>query len=431
MDHARHALIVVCLGLLAATAGCGFLAGGGAESATPPTASGANGTTTAESTATPTDAEPSAATTPAASDGHVVTVAGNRTINATLVFERVERLHGVDADRPTVSVVDGGEGAPTRRVYTAPFFRALGLTGNVTLGGVASGGTDVVLNADNPSPEAVLVHEFAHIVHQQQRWRPTGLSSVTYDEWVAARSVGEGAATYVGDVYAARYDGDVISGTRYIRLGYEAGNAPYRLNSAPYLAGAGYVHSRAGSPSELGSILRDPPETTEGILHPDRNVSVGNLTVATADGNWSAVPGHYSSDSDRRGELLVRELLRLELDRPVADSAANGWDNDRSLSLVAPDGNGTGVAWTLRWENATEADEFAAAFDRFADRRAANSSLRFSSDRVAPETVTVFAGNETFVEGAAATGTNESVRVVAPGANATVSAEGPRRLAAG
>ncbi|QLH84170.1 hypothetical protein [Halosimplex pelagicum] len=430
MDHARHALIVVCLGLLAATAGCSSL-GGGAESPTPTATAGDGSAAVTETAAagTPGASDPTATATPAAGEDHVVTVGGNRTINATLVFERVERLHGVDADRPTVVVGDGD--AREAAAFDEPFFRAFGLTGTVEVGGQATAGTEVFLDEGSEAAETVLVHEFAHIVHQQQRWYPTGMASVPYDEGVAAYSVGEGAAEYTVAAYADRFDQEGIVGLQRNRQIYEHTDNALRLFTARYLAGAEYVRSRVSSPSELEPVLSSPPETTEAVLHPDRNVSLGNLTVSPPGESWQTVPGHYPSDADRRGELFVRELLRLELDRPVADAAADGWDNDRSLSLVSPDGDATAVAWTLRWENRTEADEFAAAFDRFTDRRAANSSLTFATERVAPETVTVFAGNETFVEGAAATGTNESVRVVPPGVNGTASAESVRSLASG
>jgi len=431
MDHARHALIAVCLGLLAATAGCGFLAGGGAGSPTPPTATVGSGdaTTTAAVTARPERPASTTTATPTAREGDLVTVGDNRTVNATLVFERVERLHGVDAERPTIVVGDGDE--RTVAAFDNPFFRAFDLTGTVGAGGRATAGREVFLDEDTVALETVLVHEFAHIVHQQQRWYPTGMISVSYDEGVAAYSVGEGGAEYTVEAYADRFDDEEIAGLQRNRQIYEHTDNALRLFTARYVTGATYVRSRVSSPSELEPVLSSPPETTEAVLHPERNVSLGNLTVSTADGNWSVVPGHYPSDADRRGELLVRELLRLELDRAVADSAADGWDNDRSLTLVAPDGNETAVAWTLRWENRTEADEFAAAFDRFAERRAANSSLRFSSERVAPETVTVFAGNETFVDGATATGSNESVWIAAPGvdgeAGATTDLSRPER----
>ncbi|WP_436912102.1 hypothetical protein [Halosimplex marinum] len=430
MDHARHALIVVCLGLLAATAGCGFLAGGRAES---PTASPAvDATDTAETPATgdsaPGSPEPTATATPTAGDGEIVPVDGNLSVNATRVFERVERLHGVEADAPTVVV---GTGEPREAgTYDSPFYRAVGITGRIYAAGQLVGPEEVFVDANVSDPERTLAHEFAHTVHSQERWLPTGLRSVSDDELRAAWAVIEGSAVYTTDEYLRTHAEDARLGSRTLRRSYDDGNPAYRLFVSRYVAGVEYVEARADSPSELEPVLTDPPETTEAILHPDRNVSVGYLAVSTAPGNWSVEPGHYPSGADRRGELFVRELLRLELDRAVADSAANGWDNDRSLAFVDPGSNETAVAWTLRFENATEADEFAAAFERFADRRAANSSLTFASERVAPETLTVFAGNETFVDGAVATGSNESVHIAVPSANGTASTQGVRPPAA-
>ena len=433
----KRTLAPILVALLAVTAGCSFL-GGQAPTASPPvstdaeapaqstarTATATTGVTAVpptDSTGTPTDAP---------WEGVGVQGTGNLSVDADRVFDRVQRLHGVDVDPPIVTVDSLGSGE--RPVLDSRFYEAFGVTGTATIAGRFGGGSSVFLNEDVEAQERVLAHEFAHYVHSKAGWWPNRGRNLSVDETVAVEGVIEGSAVFASDAYAAASESVEINGSRETRLDYEQGDEAFKVLVSKYLVGERYVDTLAADPSDLEPLLTDPPTTTERLLHPTRNVSVGDLSV-TADesANWTTEPGHYGSNADRRGELRLREILRLELDRAMADAAANGWDNDRSLTFTSTgEERRAAAAWTLRFEYATETDEFAAAFDRFAERRSANSSLAFATERVAPETVAVFAGNETFVDGAVATGGNESVHIAAPGTNGTASTQGARPLAA-
>lgn len=420
--------------LLAVTAGCSFV-GGPSSTAQPrtatPTATGTEPTAQPTDSPTPAGAEPTSTPeteqtgtpTDAPWEGVGVSGTGTLSVDPDRVYERVERLHGVEQPPPNVVVERFGA---ERELFGEPFYEAFGVAGTAEAAGVYRLGNSVYLNDEvgADEQERVLVHEFAHYLHYQSGWWPERQGDLSTDEAAAGDAVIEGSAVYATNSYAASRDDPTLNDSRDDVRAYRSRSGGLRLTISRYIAGERYVDALVDAPSELEPVLTDPPTATEGVLHPARNVSLGDLSVATeGSANWRVRDGHYESGADRRGELYLREILRLELDRATADAAANGWDNDRSLTFADSDGTGTAVAWTLRWESATEADEFAAAFDRFAERRAANASLAFASERVAPETVTVFAGNETFVDGAAATGTNESVRIAAPDANATASAE--------
>lgn len=428
----KRLLATICLALLTVTAGCGFIAGSGGQST--PTAAGADAPTPTErpqataapdspASVTPTEmpdgtAEPTpTAAEPTERDENRVAVEGNLSFNATEVFERVERLHGVDVDPPNVLVDE------RRPILTtpSPFVRAFGVSGRVSAAGQAVDQETVFLASGLEVPEVVLAHEFAHNVHQQSGWQPVWPRSAPADRYDAVTAINEGAAVYVADSYVEDSDRNLTADSRSLRRGYENASTYGRLFISYYLVGADYVEAQVTSPSDLEPVMRDPPETTEQLLHPERNVSLGNLTVEPRESpDWTVEIGHYPSDADRRGELVVRELLRLELDRERADAAANGWDNDRSLTFTSTaDENETGFAWSIRADNASEADELAQAFETFAERRAANSTSSFGVERVAPETVVVLAGNESFVDGTTVSVTNESVRVTAPGTNGT------------
>jgi len=429
----KRLLATFCLALLTVTAGCGFIAGSGGQP-TPTAAAGTDEPTPTERVApTETSADTPSVTATGTSEGsdtatptvsetpepeqEGVSVDGNLSFDATAVLERVEQLHGVDVDPPNVVV---GETRPIT-AFGTPFYQSFRVTGTLGAAGQANRRGSLFISSEISHSEVVLAHEFAHHVHSQVGWYPTGLSSVSDDEQRAAGAVFEGAATYTADRYVVTYDDTLPTNSELHQTDYGRGSPAFRLFVAPYMVGSDYIEAQVDSPSELEPVLRDPPATTEQLLHPQRNVSLGNLTVQSHESrDWALEFGHYASDADRRGELLVRELLRLELDRERADAAANGWDNDRSLTFTSTaDENETGVAWTIRLENASEADELAAPFETFAERRAANTNSSFAGRRVAPETVVVLAGNESFVDGTTVSGTNESVRVTPPGTDET------------
>ena len=120
--------------------------------------------------------------------------------------------------------------------------------------------------------------------------------------------------------------------------------------------------------------------------------------------------GWNLENRDRMGELFLRVALRTELNRSTAVDAAAGWGDDRKLSYT--NGEDSGYAWVLRWDNSTEATEFEDAFRTYLGEKAseqdgvwvgdgANSSYRV--ERTTETTVVVFLGNDSFVRNATAT----------------------------
>ncbi|MFB6150949.1 MAG: hypothetical protein ABEJ40_04000 [Haloarculaceae archaeon] len=166
-----------------------------------------------------------------------------------------------------------------------------------------------------------------------------------------------------------------------------------------------------GTLSRLYSSGTPTPRTTEQLIHglaPAEEPEL-NLSVSVAGGrNWTTPP----RARDTKGETVVRTMLRVELNRSLAAPAAAGWGSDRLVRLThADDGSRDGFAWALRWDTPADADEFAAAFDRWTAERPADAPA-YRLTRLTDETVVVFAGDPGFVGNASATGTTGNVTVV-------------------
>jgi hypothetical protein len=129
----------------------------------------------------------------------------------------------------------------------------------------------------------------------------------------------------------------------------------------PYPNGETFVEAllARGGEQAVDTAFRDPPVSTEQILHPDKYpgdvpqaVSIPDLSASLGQG-WSLL------DQEEVGEGWLRILLRLRLAHGDADDAAAGWDG--GLLRAWSDGNQTAALIDTVWDSQRDAGEFAAA----------------------------------------------------------------------
>jgi hypothetical protein len=155
----------------------------------------------------------------------------------------------------------------------------------------------------------------------------------------------------------------------------------------PYQEGLRFVRTlyQQGGWAAVDRAYRDPPTSTEQLLHPERYlrdrdrpqaVTVPNLS-ARLDGGWrSGVEVSF-------GELDARLLLQEELAVAAAESAAEGWDGGRLRTFQQ--GNRTALALRTVWDSSAEATQFCGAMSGWARSRFGSAtrragSLRWSGD---------------------------------------------------
>lgn len=138
----------------------------------------------------------------------------------------------------------------------------------------------------------------------------------------------------------------------------------------PYVRGADFVHQlwrsmdgSGGYPAPLDTLL---PQSTAQVMRPIERFVEQRLDplVVVLD----APPGGYELlHENTLGQLETSIFLGEHLGED-ARAAAHGWAGDRFM-LVRPADGGDVLHWISAWETAGEADRFAAAAARAAERR--------------------------------------------------------------
>ncbi|WP_246987059.1 hypothetical protein [Halorientalis marina] len=414
----------LAVALLLLLAGCGSGPGGGTATEAPattdgvspePTAADGTGTTTADESETaesptPGDGTPTPASTDTGAPSYTVTVEnGTLPINATRTYARVQSLLDSDAEPWPVRVRNLSEWRRSvGRVGASPLNRALGFE-NVSVDwseptGVTRFGAVYVHPGDGSAgkTERVLAHEFVHLVQYRTTLLPWAgrltQQRLTTDRLKTRRSLVEGGAVYVADVYAHRYL-DVQNNSAYVRNLYESGSATYRSALAQYRFGAQYVAHRIDDPANLSRAYDDHPRTTEQVIHnysrseePPANLSV---VVGNTTDEWASL------GNNTLGEMTTRTALGTELTPERAAVAATGWGTDH-LAVFQHSTNDSrfGWAWVLRWDTAAEAGELETALDDYATARDRASPADFRVVSLDDRTVALVFGDPAFVTNA-------------------------------
>ena len=168
---------------------------------------------------------------------------------------------------------------------------------------------------------------------------------------------------------------------------------------APYVSGPNFVESvlaKGGEPG-LNRAFREPPVSTEQVMHPDRYPSDRPQAIDVPDvseklgGPWDPI------DVYQVGEQWLGVMLRLRISDDQADSAAAGWDGGEYRAWA----NGDEVAVLLQteWDTANDASAFAGAMERWIGEGTATVVKRgtfvqvlFGSDSAALRDLEVAAG---------------------------------------
>jgi hypothetical protein len=144
-----------------------------------------------------------------------------------------------------------------------------------------------------------------------------------------------------------------------------------QLFQFPYPNGQSFVEAlqNRGGEQAVDDAFRNPPVSTEQILHPEKYpgdvpqpVSVPDLSSKLGQG-WSLL------DQQEIGEGWLLTLLQLRLPAGTAKDAAAGWDGGLLRSWA--DGSRTAVVIQTAWDSLQDAQAFTAAMKDWFDQQAA------------------------------------------------------------
>jgi hypothetical protein len=231
------------------------------------------------------------------------------------------------------------------------------------------------LTGRDPVGEVLLAHELTHALQDQHYAFPKDpepLRDSHSDRELARHALFEGDATLAGLAYVV---GGLDAG-QIARLTEELAGMQAELEAThpdvpplvrdalafQYAAGSAFVAwaLNAGGFPAVDRAHRDPPTTTEQILHPERYFGLRDVPVeirvgGTAPlerGGWSHVL------ADTFGELGIRLLAATAAPTMPAIPLAAGWDGDRLLGFLRNDT--VAIVWMTAWDTAEDAEAFAA-----------------------------------------------------------------------
>jgi hypothetical protein len=228
----------------------------------------------------------------------------------------------------------------------------------------------------------ILAHELTHAVTDQRfdLTRADRLAAATAreDELVAYSGLVEGDATLTMQRYlterltpAEQADAGLVAATQRTPR-RDAAPAVIRESMLfPYQEGLRFVRTlyQQGGWEAVNRAYRDPPTSTEQLLHPERYLGDRDRPQAVAvpdlagrlGGGWR--PGVEVSF----GELDARLLLQAEVAVVAAQRAAAGWDGGRLRTFQR--GDDTALALRTVWDSGAEAEQFCTAMRGWAGAR--------------------------------------------------------------
>jgi hypothetical protein len=221
----------------------------------------------------------------------------------------------------------------------------------------------------------VVAHELGHALQFQHFRVPEIANVIDEDSRLARLSLLEGDAMLVMAAFAADENHVPLSRVlvRMAQGALEASLQGYKaaleqspeLKSAPpfqrerlvfpYQSGASFVAQvhRAGGFPLVNRLYEVPPADTEQILHPEKYLG-GELAVPVRAP--AAPPGFELIRSGHVGELLLRAMLEVCNERPLAHQAAAGWGGD--AFTVVGHGDQGGLLLVTTWDTERDAQEF-------------------------------------------------------------------------
>jgi hypothetical protein len=234
----------------------------------------------------------------------------------------------------------------------------------------------------DPYARIILAHELTHAVTDQHydltRADRLAAAGGREDELAAYTGLIEGDATllmqrYLTERLTPQEQADAaVAVARDGTPMRDAAPAAIRESMLfPYQEGLRFVQAlyQRGGWAAVDRAYRDPPTTTEQLLHPERYLGDRDRPQPVTVGDLSGrLGGGWRPAADTSfGEFDARLLLEGAAGGSTAAAAAEGWDGGRLRTFQR--GNGTAMVIRTVWDSRAEAAEFCRAMTSWAGSR--------------------------------------------------------------
>jgi hypothetical protein len=225
--------------------------------------------------------------------------------------------------------------------------------------------------------EVLVAHELTHALQDQHYGLPTTtppLADGQGDRTIARRALLEGDASLASVAYLRPEPLDAPTVQRFVEqvavipeeLRARHPNVPEVIRTSlafQYNAGSGFAaaaYLRGGWPA-VDAAHRDPPASSEQVLHPEKYFDVRDRPIEVALGGTEELErrGWTRVFEDTFGELDVRVLAGRVFDPLRAGAIAAGWGGDRVRGLAR--GDELVLVWLSAWDSEADAIEFTEA----------------------------------------------------------------------
>ncbi len=148
----------------------------------------------------------------------------------------------------------------------------------------------------------------------------------------------------------------------------------------PYVQGFDFVQAlyTKNKWQSVDDAYRNPPVSTEQILHPEKYPDDKPIPVSMPDFTSTLGSGWSEIDRNVMGEWYISLILdagnmtTARLDEATAKSAADGWDGDTYVYYTDKDINAQAMVWQSLWESDKDVNEFWQASTSYAGKRWGN-----------------------------------------------------------
>ncbi len=233
--------------------------------------------------------------------------------------------------------------------------------------------------------QIIYVHEFTHALQDQyfdlNKLESSEVEAIP-DESLAVTSLVEGDATSVMTVYAQDVETkNPLAAFSLLAEGLQAGDLtlppgmpPALVNELlfPYEQGLDFVAAlyKHGGWDAVNAAFRNPPTTSEQIMHPDKYIAGEGAQTVTLSDQTAALGSDWGQEWDiPLGEFYLQEYLATEIPQDAATKAAAGWGGDHFRVYYDKTDNQVASALKLSWDTGTDHTEFDTAFAHYGLKR--------------------------------------------------------------